>query len=78
MSVMIMIMINNIIIIITIVIVIVIVIVIIIIMSTYHTEKMIPITPVEMLSHDGVLEKRSSVAFLSTHHHVAPLCSSSV
>ena len=68
MSVMIMIMINNIIIIITIVII------IIIIMSTYHTEKMIPITPVEMLSHDGVLEKRSSVAFLSTHHHVAPLC----
>ena len=65
MSVMIMIMINN----------IIIPIVIIIIMSTYHTEKMIPITPVEMLSHDGVLEKRSSVAFLSTHHHVAPLCS---
>ena len=64
MSVMIMIMINN----------IIIPIVIIIIMSTYHTEKMIPITPVEMLSHDGVLEKRSSVAFLSIHHHVAPLC----
>ena len=62
MSVMIMIMINNIIIIITIVII------IIIIMSTYHTEKMIPITPVEMLSHDGVLEKRSSVAFLSAHY----------
>ena len=69
MSVMIMIMINNIIIPIMII-----TIVIIIIMSTYHTEKMIPITPVEMLSHDGVLEKRSSVAFLSTHHHVAPLC----
>ena len=63
MSVMIMIMINN---------------IIIIIMSTYHTEKMIPITPVEMLSHDGVLEKRSSVAFLSTHHHVAPLCSTTM
>ena len=68
MSVMIMIMINN------IIIITIITIVIIIIMSTYHTEKMIPITPVEMLSHDGVLEKRSSVAFLSTHHHVAPLC----
>ena len=32
------------------------------------------IAVVEMLSHDGVLEERSPVAFLSAHHHVVHPC----
>ena len=32
------------------------------------------IAGVEMLSHDGVLEERSPVAFLSAHHHVVHPC----